>query len=178
MNTITLIKDGSIAYDGKTVASDPLMFLSFKVDLEKEYTLRSYFRMLEKYSLLVKLNAFFPSCLEQYLACPKSECRQSAFDHLEFSKTVEMIGYPGRPRLEVYNSFNGKRGNETIELKPFPLENLLDMPVRLGNLKHTVFGDKVDIFEFETVFSLFEFIDGIAWELSFQGTSMQCEIGR
>jgi len=64
------------------------------------------------------------------------------------------------------------------ELKTVSLENILDLPVHLGNLRHVVFGDKVDIFEFETFFNLFEFIDGIAWELSFHGSPIQCEIGR
>jgi hypothetical protein len=58
------------------------------------------------------------------------------------------------------------------------LENLLDLPVKLGRLKHVIFGDRVDIFEFDTVYTLFEFIDGIAWELSFHGTPKQCEIRR
>ena len=38
--------------------------------------------------------------------------------------------------------------------------------------------DRVDIFEFDTVYTLFELIDGIAWELSFHGTPKQCEIRR
>jgi len=58
------------------------------------------------------------------------------------------------------------------------IENLLDLPVELGNLKHVVFGDQVDIFEFETVYTFFEFLDGIAWELSFLGTPKQCETRR
>jgi hypothetical protein len=52
------------------------------------------------------------------------------------------------------------------------------MPLRLGKLKHVVFGDKIDVFEFETVFSLFEFIDGVAWELSFHGAPEACELRR
>ena len=59
---------------------------------------------------------------------------------------------------------------------PYPVS--VTMPVKLGKLKHMVLGDQVDIFEFETVFSLFEFIDGIAWELSFHGIPESCEIRR
>jgi hypothetical protein len=87
-----------------------------------------------------------------------------------------MIGFPGDPRLEIYNTLCGVRGKETCEIKSFHLDNLLDMPLKLGLLKHIVFGDKVDIFEFDTVFSLFEFIDGVAWELSFQGTPKECAL--
>jgi hypothetical protein len=89
-----------------------------------------------------------------------------------------MIGFPGEPRLEIYNSFRGLKNNEELESRSVRMEHLLDAPVLLGKLKHVVFGDKADIFEFETVYNLFEFIDGIAWELSFFGAPTQCEIGR
>mgnify|MGYP001070394922 CR=1 FL=1 len=55
---------------------------------------------------------------------------------------------------------------------------LLDMPLRLGKLRHVIFGDRVDLFEFDTVFNLFELIDGIAWELSFQNLPQTCDIRR
>ena len=178
MHTVTLIKDGSISSSGKTVQADPLMFLSYQVGLEADYLLRSYFRMLEKYALLAKLNVFFPSYMERYFSCPEENCVVDGIDHLEFRKTVEMIGFPGKPRLEIYNSFQGIRGDEACELRSHPLENLLDMPVKLGRLKHIVFGDKVDIFEFDTVFTLFEFVEGIAWELSFHVAPTECALRR
>ena len=68
------------------------------------------------------------------------------------------------------------RGTENLELKSFHLESILDMPLKLGVLKHIVFGDKVDVFEFDTVFNLFEYIGGIIWELSFQGAPKECAI--
>lgn len=178
MNRITLIRDGSIIQDGKPVTSDPLMCLGSGVDLDEEYTLRSWFRMLEKYSVLAGLNPFLPTLMDQYLSCPESGCCFDGIDHFEFRKTVEMIGFPGEPRLETYNSFKGVKNNEELDSRSVRMEHLLDMPVLLGKLKHVIFGDKADIFEFETVYNLFEFIDGIAWELSFFGAPTQCEIGR
>jgi len=132
--------------------------------------------MFEKYPILEQLNTFFPAYRKQYIANPEKDCVYEGFTHLEFIKTVEMIGFPGEPRLEIYNSLKGVYGTEVSDIRSVSLDNLLDMPVRLGKLKHIVFGDKVDIFEFDTVFNLFEFIDGILWELSFQGTLMQCEL--
>jgi hypothetical protein len=105
-------------------------------------------------------------------------CRTHAFDRLEFGKTVEMIGFPGKPRLEIYHSLYGAVGTEKVEIRQIPLEELLDMPLGLGRLKHIVFGDRVDVLEFDTVFTLFEFIEGIVWELGFQGTLMACELRR
>lgn len=176
MNKITLKQDGSIADNDKIVEANPLMFLGFEVVPEDAYTLRSFFQMFEKYPLLADLNTFFPSYLKQYLESPENNCVYDGFEYLEFAKTVEMIGFPGEPRLEIYSSLRGVYGTERFEIRDVPLENLLDMPLRLGHLTHIVFGDKVDMLEFDTVFNLFEFIDGILWELSFQGTLMQCEL--
>jgi hypothetical protein len=89
-----------------------------------------------------------------------------------------MIGFPGTPRLEIYNSFQGIRGDQTCEIRSLQIDNLLDMEVKLGRLKHIVLGDKVDIFEFDTVFTFFEFIEGIAWELSFHVAPTECALRR
>ena len=68
--------------------------------------------------------------------------------------------------------------SETLPIRDFKLAHVLDLPLRLGNLRHIIFGDQVDALEFDTVFNLFEFIDSIIWDLSFHGTLMECEIRR
>ncbi len=178
MNIITLKQSGTMVQNRNAIDDDPLGFLGFGVRLDDGYTLRSYFQMMETYPVLAKLNVFIPNYLEQVHKCPETGCVYQGFEHLEFSKTVEMIGYPGEPRLEIYHSLQGVSGTVADQLKSSSLEGLLDMPVKLGKLKHVVLGDQVDVFEFETVFSLFEYIDGIAWELSFHGTPEACEIRR
>jgi hypothetical protein len=178
MNQVTLRQDGEMLQGEKQIENSPLMFLSYEVMLEKEYTLRSLFRMFEKYPPFQELNAFIPSYMEQYRSSPESGCLYDGFDRLEFGKTVEMIGFPGRPRLEIYHSLYGESGGRPSAIRSVPLENLLDMPLKLGRLKHIVFGDRIDILEFDTVFNLFEFIDGVLWELGFQGTLMACELRR
>ena len=176
MNQITLLNDGSVIESNKIVPADSLMILGCQVELGQAYTLRSFFRMFEKYTLLVKLDAFVADCIQRYRECPESHCTSDAIDYLEFYKTVEMIGFPGEPRLEIYHTLCGMRGAENQEIKSFHLESILDMPLKLGVLKHIVFGDKVDVFEFDTVFNLFDFIGGIIWELSFQGNPKECAI--
>jgi hypothetical protein len=177
MNVVTLKNDGGINLNKKAVATDALDLLSFQIALEEAFTLRSFFKMLDKYALFVKLNAFFPSCIEQYRSCLEQGCDAGFLDYLEFGKTVEMIGVPDK-RLEIYNSLFGVHAGETAEIKSMQLASLLDVPLRLGRLKHIVFGDRVDIFEFDTVYTLFEFIDGIAWQLGFHVTPEQCELRR
>lgn len=178
MNTITITNDGSVICSGKKAENDILLYLSHKVELEESFTLRSFFEMIQRYPVLEKLNPFFSSFMQQYRTSSKNDSQAEYVDFLELSKTVEMIGYPGNPRLEVYNAFRGITGKESIEIKFFQIQTLLNTPVKLGNLKHVIFGDKVDVFEFETFYNLFEFIDGIAWELSFHGAPATCEIRR
>ena len=177
MYSVLLKRDGKIYYKRSAVNSDVLKYLSYQIWLEETYTLRSFFEMIGRYTLLGNLNSFFPTCFEQYLNCAEQGCLLETIDHLEFAKTVEMIGYPDK-HLEIYSSVRGIHKNDAVEIKSLQLNSLLDLPLKLGRLKHVVFGDRVDIFEFDTVFTLFEFIDGIAWELSFHVTPEQCELRR
>lgn len=177
MNAVTLKKDGSINLNGQTLESDALEALSFQITLYEGYTLRSFFKMLDKYRLFAKLNAFFPTYTAQYHGCPRQGCDAGRIDYLEFSKTIEMIGVPDK-RLEIYNSLVGICGSQKSEIRSLQLDSLLDLPLKLGKLKHIVFGDRVDIFEFDTVYTLFEFIDGIAWQLGFHAAPQQCELWR
>ena len=177
MYAVSLKRDGTIHDKQSSVDSDVLKYLSYQIKLEEAYTLRSFFEMIDTYALLGKLNLFFPTYIEQYLNCPKQGCDSEIIDHLEFVKTVEMIGYPDKI-LEIYSSLRGIQKNDAVEIRSFQLNSLLDLPLKLGKLKHVVFGDRVDIFEFDTVFTLFEFIDGITWELSFHVIPEQCELRR
>ena len=177
MNTVTLKKDGSINHKGKTVQSDALSLLSSQIKLDEGYSLRSFFEMLGKYTLFAELNEFFPMYLEQYHTDAEDGGDAGLLDYLEFGKTVEMIGVPDK-RLEIYISLFGVHRSQTSEIKSMQLNRLLDIPLKLGRLKHIVFGDRVDIFEFDTVYTLFEFIDGIGWQLSFHATPEQCELRR
>lgn len=176
MNQVTLRSNGLMEVGTRPVATQPLLYLGYQLQLAPECTLRSYFQMIDTYAPFTQLGDFFKLLREQYAKCPTQGCQWPDYDCLEFAKIVEMIGYPGEPRLEIYNAFQGIKGRAAGEIRSLPLEVLLDMPMRLGNLKHKVFGDQVDTFEFETVYTLFEFIDGIAWELSFHGVPPECQL--
>ncbi len=177
MYAVALKRDGTIHHRQQALDSDVLKYLSYQIRLEEAYTLRSFFEMISKYTLLGKLNSYFPTYIEQYLKCPAEGCDSASVDHLEFAKTIEMIGYPEK-RLEIYSSIRGILKDDAVEIRSLQLNSLLDLPLKLGRLKHVVFGDRVDIFEFDTVFTLFEFIDGITWELSFHVIPEQCELRR
>lgn len=178
MNAIMLCADGALLEGGKTVETTPLRHLNAAVALADGYSLRSFFRMAERYPVLQELNAFFPTLLERAGKAAASGCTSPGTERLELFRTVEMIGFPGKPRMEIYTSLMGVGPEGRSEIRFIQLEDLLDVPLSLGPLRHVVLGDKVDSFEFETVYSLFEFIEGVTWELGFHGTPMQCKIGR
>lgn len=176
MNFVQVDPEGNLFIEGKVVADEVLVHLGERLNLADGCSLRSFFRMIEAYPQLARINRFFPSHLQQYHSCPPKGCNTSGYDGLQFFKTVEMIGFPGRPRLEIYTSLKGRTGDKVEEIRSSRLNGLLDLPLRLGRLKHIVFGDRMDVFEYDTVYTLFEFIDGIAWELSFHGTPEACEL--
>ncbi len=178
MENVRLNVDGTIETVPQGSQAALLSCLARQVDLAPGYSLRSFFRMLDVYDALVHLNAFFPDLMEQVHHGPADGCRVGGMDWLVLEKTVEMVGFPGQPRLEIYSSFTGSCDGASVQIKDFQVDMLLDMPVRLGKLKHVIFGDQVDVFEFDTVFTLFEFVEGIGWELGFHGTPRECQIRR
>lgn len=178
MDTVILLNDGHIQGGQEKTEQEPLSVLGYRVQLDEGYRLAGYLRMLERYPVLTKLSPFFPEFLERFHAADGKEQPPTGLDRLEFAKTVEMIGYPGKPRLDIYNTLYGVRDNEAVDLKEFTFESLFDLPLVLGGVKHIVFGDTMEIFNFQTMYTFFEFLDGITWELSFQGAPAQCAIRR
>jgi len=178
LDTVFLASDGTLRAEGKPLGENVLGYLGHRIRLEKGYTLRSFFKMLAAFPVLSRLSPFWPSLLAQVEQSPLKDCRYDAFEFLQLARTVEMVGFPGKPRLEIFISFHGLAGEETGELRFLQLEHLLDMPLKLGRLKHVVFGDHVDVLTFETFYTLFEMIDTIGWELSFHGTPETCELRR
>lgn len=178
MKSLLLSVDGSILQAGRLVETAVLGKLASQVQLEEGYRLRSFFRMAERYPQLQELSPFFSSFLERYRSAQNEGAITPEVERLELSRTVEMIGFPGKPRMDIYTSLHGVRKATQQEIRFIQIEDLLDMPLTLGRLKHIVLGDETDVFEFETVFTLFEFIEGISWELSFHGTPLQCKLGR
>lgn len=178
MERVYLEDAGWLKRAGELTVEDPLGALSHALALGPAVSLRSYFRMIQRYPLLTRTSPFFRDLLDQYAKLPKEGCRHPDCERLVFSKTVEMIGFPGDPKLEIYLSLTGARadGDAPVDLKHVPLGRLLDMPLFLGRLRHVIFGDTIDTFAFDTVYTLFEFLDGVAWQLGFQSAPEACLI--
>ena len=179
MDEIILAANGLLLRCNGTQESDPLCVLGARVVLAEGYTLRSFVQMLCLNPLLTRLNPFAKDLAGGLAGWPLSDCAPAGIERLELSKTVEIIGHPAPPRLEIYHALRGVgTDGEDIEIKPYPVETLLDVPVGLGPLKHVVFGDRMDEFRFHTVCNLFEFQEGIGWQLAFHGAPVECALRR
>lgn len=201
METVRLTRDGRLVGPGDVPVTDPLPALSFAISLEEGCTLRSFFLMLRRYPDLLKLSEFLPAVLADAEKCPVSGCLSDDISLLAVGKTMELIGFPGEPRAELYLWLRGLAApsggavppsldaeqpgvflaglmEANREIRFTPLEILLDTPLFLAGLKHVVLGDVDRSLFCETRFTLFEVVDGLAWELGFRGGSQQCSIGR
>jgi hypothetical protein len=176
---VILREDGQIIGAAGESVGDPLRALGARVELAPGYSLRSFLRMLSSQPDLLRLNDFAPEFAAQYPSWPASGCHPAGIERLEFSRVVELIGHPGPPRLEIYHVLRGViAGGADMEIKSYPVEALLDAPLRLGLLRHVVFGDRVAEFRFQTVCNLFEFFEGVLWQLAFHGTPQECALRR
>jgi hypothetical protein len=179
MDEVILTANGLLQSGGGAAVSDPLRALGMRVVLGDGYTLRSFMHMLATHQELTRLNDFAPQFVEQLGSWPAHDCAPAGIDRLELARVVELIGHPAPARMEIYHSFRGvTAAEEDVEIKPWRVEALLDVPVRLGRLRHVVFGDRVDAMRFETVCNLFEFLEGICWQLAFHGAPQECALRR
>lgn len=199
-------QDGLLLKAGDKPASDVMPLLPQALRLDPDCTLRSFFAMLIRYPDLQKLSGFLPAAVKEAESCPASGCRCDDIAALVLGKTMELIGFPGEPRAELYLWLRGLEprtleahtpgagmnaaleggGGWPLELlleadreiRFIPLQILLDTPLMSSGLKHVVLGDVDRKLFCESRFSLFEVVDGLAWELGFQGGNQQCSLGR
>lgn len=179
MDDVILGPEGTLLERHGPQVADPLRALGARVSLSPGYCLRSFMRMLTANPVLTRLSDFAPEFVARSGSWPAEGCRPAGIERLEFSRVVEIIGHPGPARLEIYHVLRGCLGSgEDVELKDWQVEMLLDVPLTLGPLRHVVFGDRVAEFSFETVCNLFEFYEGVLWQLAFHGTPRECALRR
>ncbi|MBT3177760.1 MAG: hypothetical protein HOG03_11020 [Desulfobacula sp.] len=178
MEKIFLHKNGVITKKGKKTITSVLKLLGNTIEIDEIFTLGSFFAMVKKYPDLKNISEILEPLLEIILKNRGSEFKTEELESLLFYKIIEIKGFPGSPNLNFYTNLKGVVGKEILDLKFFHLENLLDLKLKLGKLKHVVFGDREDAFQYETFYTLFEFVEGIAWELSFNFNPLECSIRR
>lgn len=204
METARLTSDGQLFDSDGSPASDPLPLLSLALLFEPGCTLRTFFAMLVRYPVLQKLSGFLPGAVREADTCPATGCVTDDIPLLVVGKTMELIGFPGKPRAELYLWLRGLKPQSPgadsapdsqgasakeplplsllmeadAEIRFVPLQVLLDTPLVTAGLKHVVLGDTDRKLFCESRFTLFEVVDGLAWELGFHGGNQQCSLGR
>lgn len=186
MEVIRLGNDGRLRDAGDNVVTDALSCLSNNASLDAGFTLRGYFALFGVHPDLARISPFIGPALRETEECAGRGCVTEAFDRLELGRTVELVGFPGEARVEVYHTLRGVSGESQgstgqrceHDIRFVPLGCLLDMPLFLGRARHVLFGEAARVLECSTTFRLFDIIEGIAWELGFQGGSGQCSLGR
>lgn len=178
MHRLNIKKCGTIFEGQSAVSGNPLRFSGSAVSLEPSFTLASYFLMLNAYPELQQLSEMIPALME--IAGPHLEHpeKEETLTGLVFFKTIEIKGDKLPPELTLYNQVKGKDDHGLKNLKFFHIETLLGHHLSLAPLEHIVFGDTQDTLQFDTFYSLFEFVESIAWQLSFNFNPLQCSIRR
>lgn len=177
MEKLRLAQDGTLRLDNADV-TDIISCLGYKLTFEQGVTLRSFFSLFSAHPDLIRLNPFLQGASTDAAACKNSGCTTEEFTHLELYRQLEMTGAPGTPEMNIHTLVRGINDTGRHELRFFRLQQLLDMPFLLGQMRHVIFGDRTNELYCNTTFSLFEVIEGIAWELSFQGGSLTCSLRR
>ena len=178
MEIISINKTGGIIKNNKPATGDVLRLLGNTIYLDDDITLGSFFMMLEKYPVFLVISEVLPALLQIASTATDSASKADKIDRLVFYKTIDIKGFPGKPSLTFYNSLKGVYNETYMDLKFFHLETLLEHQLVLGNLDHVIFGDKEERFSYQTTYTLFELLEGIAWELSFNFNPIECSIRR
>ncbi len=188
MERILIKASGQMQKKGKDLFPPAFRYLSDTIELDPDFTLRSFFKLLKKYPELIQLSDLLKPLLSMAYqsgayqsGASESEdnlLKTDEIDHLVFYKTISMKGFPGEPGIDIYNSLKGTRNNKDIGLKHYQMDSLLGHTMIIGKLKHIIFGDGQETFSYETFYTLFELIEGICWEMSFNFNPKQCVLRR
>ena len=161
MDAIRLHSDGTLSSEAPFAG-----LLRMRLELDGDVTLRSFFRLLKRNPLARELVPGLGDALAEAEACPEA---------LRLGKRVELTGFPGTPRVDVYLAVEGV-GDELPELRFFRLRDMLDTPLQTGTARHVLLGETATALDAETSFTVFDLLEGMGWELGFQGGSLTCNL--
>ena len=192
MAKLIIKKDGSIDIErwvysgkgeGKYVTSflpldHILSYLDSEFELEESFTLRDYFTLILNYSALQKLDLNFPLYIKEFLLAPKSGCINNEMSEIILEFNVASILSSGHIEgsLEVYINVSGISNKEDgirFGLDFCPLDKILDLPIVFGDALVYKTKDYIKIQDQQTEnfsYTLYNFIHGIIYELSFYGS--------
>lgn len=192
-------EDGIISYSNpysektnyipKIDPSDIMSFLKEKVTLDKNVTLRSYFEIFNNYPILINLDNFITSFLDNYnenkdrtIAMSDSWCIIESIDIGKYSSLheeerhdishyINVNGY-GYDKNEE-NKIKTERNYTSIGIEFGYFMEMIDIPLKIINDKYLITKNNYmyseEYVSDESTLTLFDFITNIIYELSFNG---------
>jgi len=178
MERVTVTASGVLVCGGQRAPAPALRLMGRPVDLESGVTLSSIAALFHTYPQLLDISPFAPAFQDTFSCDTSSQPADPSSHTLELYRTIEMQGYPGTPRVLIFLTLKVHDGSGYHPLDLFSSEALQFMPLSLGKLRHTVFGDTLDSELFDTDYTLFDVLDSLMWELSFYTDKSQCGLRR
>lgn len=132
MSELTLTRDGRIVqniYEDEhwkkvDVPIDcELLHLTNSIELEENYTLRDYFKLIEKYRGFQLLDVAFPTFISEYKDCPKENCLTTDIDYLVINYVAS---YESKKDFKPSNSLKSLFDQEIIHIDS-NIEYFLDL---------------------------------------------------
>ena len=174
MDAIRLHSDGTLSSEAPFAG-----LLRMRLELDGDVTLRSFFRLLKRNPLARELVPGLGDALAEAEACPASGCRYPGLEALRLGRRNDnvLLGDLGSlvgPHADA-DAVEGV-GDELPELRFFRLRDMLDTPLQTGTARHVLLGETATALDAETSFTVFDLLEGMGWELGFQGGSLTCNL--
>jgi hypothetical protein len=158
---------------------DVLAYLMEPVELAKGFTVRDYFKVVQKYKMLQLLDHYFEPYLEELKKCPAKGCAAPDMKSIEVHKYVTVnFEKDAYVVLDVSGIAKKKdeHGNIHYGVDFMPLSKMLDLPITFGKMGiHSISMDKKKEFNYKypTSYTLWDLIRGFIWEISFYGVPQE-----
>lgn len=182
---LKLKKNGNITTEKGKSTNTALFFLNDAIVLEDGFTLRSFFKMVDKHKEFQLLNVYFKDFLDEYMACKVRGCTCHDIKYIEVYKEIDNSVYDDMEDFTESIVVHGTGNKDCYAIEYTELNELLDIPIKIAQLKYikcflTEKHKKSEIKQYDTPLSLYDFVTGLILELSFFGTPdnrrKQCKV--
>ena len=188
---LILNKDGSILYHSdQTGETSPILkvdgilqTLGLAIELEKGYTIRSLFMMLQVYTILRSIVpvGWIEPYMEEYDKQPKNGCVNDSFTHIYINDFINIEVYSDEAGGEVLDKFVRVSGFDEEDpdgmryaLDYMGIKQLLDLPIVLDEIKMYLHDfteeDNNVLATYEASYTMFDYVHGLIFELSYHGS--------
>jgi len=148
---------------------DILSFLDEEFVLEDGFTVKNYFELFNNYGMLINLDLFIPSYLEEYEKVRNNDVSSTSLTKIIIRKVFEFF----KDKLKSYVLVDGYSDseNQIFAIDFMELSDLIHLKIEIA--KASIVYDDMSTKEFEYSLSFYNFIKSIIWELSFYGNPEQ-----